>query len=118
MTAMNSLCNDNKIEDQNFREFHQKEDTKLGILHDDSIITNVPIALKNDNENEHLDVKGDVIKPENDLDSETVVKTANNFEMESENEVQHNKNEKHLIVFSVNKPNKSKGNKEKKRKCF
>ena len=69
-----------------------------------------PKAMKSENENEHLDS----IKQENDSDSET----ANNFEMESENEVQHNKNEKHLIVFSVNKPNKSKGNKEKKRKCF
>ena len=73
-----------------------------------------PKEMKSENENEHLDS----IKQENDSDSETVVKTANNFEMESENEVQHNKNEKHLIVFSVNKPNKSKGNKEKKKKMF
>ena len=37
-------------------------------------------------------------------DPETVVKTANNVETKSENEEHHNRNEKHLIGFSVNKP--------------
>ena len=71
---MNSLC----IEEQNDIEFKQKENRKRGILHDGSIIRNVPIALENENENEHLDVEGDGIKSENDSDSET----ANNVEME------------------------------------
>ena len=39
-----------------------------------------------------------------DSDPKTVVKTANNVEMESENEEHHNRNEKHPIGLSVTNP--------------
>ena len=64
---------DAKTEDEN----HQIEDTKRGIMYDGTIVQNVPKAMKY--ENEHFDVKGDVVKCElkietgNDSGTETVV---------------------------------------------
>ena len=72
---MATLCVDLvdiKTEDEN----HQRENTKQGILH---VQNNVPKAFKSENDIEHFDVKGDVVKTKlkceigNDSDSETVV---------------------------------------------
>ena len=73
---METLCIDlvdTKTEDEN----HQSEDTKRGIMYDGTIAHNLPKAMKSENENEHFDVEGDVIKTELKIergnDSETIV---------------------------------------------
>ena len=51
-------------------ENHQTEDTKPGILHDSTLLqNNIPIAMRNENENEdeHFDVEGNVFKMELDV---------------------------------------------------
>ena len=49
---------DKKTGDEN----HQREDNKPGILNDRTIAHNVPKDMKSENENEHFDAEGDIIK--------------------------------------------------------
>ena len=97
---------DKKTEDEN----NQREDTKREILY---VQNNVPKALKSDNENEHIDVEGDVIKTELKVENNpeckgineilNVGKTAKSVEIKSENEEHHFEIEKNQISFSKKK---------------
>ena len=105
-------------------EIHQTEDTKPGILHDSTILqNNIPIAKKSENENEHFDIKGDVVKTElkiergNDSELETVEyerisarhevlnagNTAKSVEIKSEIKEEHNEKGENEIGCSAKK---------------
>ena len=106
-----------KTEDEN----HQGKDKKPGIFYDSTIVhSNVPEAMKSENDNnEHFDVEGDVIKTELKVeignDSETVVwkkissenqvlnvgKTAKSVVIKSEIEEDHNEKEENENGISV-----------------
>ena len=107
---------DTKTEDEN----HQRLDTKPGILYDGTIVqSNAPKAMNNEDENEHFDVEGDVIKTElkvereDDSESETVEckrvsavyevlnvhKTAMRVEIKFENDKQENLNKENCFLL-------------------
>ena len=115
---METICIDlvhAKTDDEN----HQIEDNNGGIMFHGTIAHNLPKAIKSENENEHFDIEGDVIKTElkcvigNDsvvwkrISSENQVlnvgKTANSVEIKSENEKLQNQNEENEIGLSVEK---------------
>ena len=101
-------------------ENHQTEATKPGILHDSAIVYDAPKA-KNfcENESEHFDVEGDVVKKELKVEigsvsgSQTLVckrisaehevvnvdKTAKSIKIKFKNEEHQNKNEDYQFFF-------------------
>ena len=64
---------DTNTEDEN----NQRDDSKPGILYDGTIVHNVHKAKKSENENEHFDVEGNVVKSELKIENRIHVTISN-----------------------------------------